>query len=96
MTFAWVFTELRSRTTKPVVFLDLTSAMAWIRDNYASGSLYEYPVDISLTDWVIQEFGDKEEIRHGRLEEVALVYIKHWHFRNGAIVAASIELPNGD
>jgi hypothetical protein len=69
------------------VFTSYRHALLWIKHNYLTGILTEYPLNMSCYDWAIRNghFKDRSPIDRSPVFIASFVssYQKNWHFRHG-------------
>jgi hypothetical protein len=69
------------------VFYDMENATEWIKKNSLTGILGEYPINIGLYDWAIenQYFIPKNDAEKQAkfIEKFTCASMNHFHFENG-------------
>jgi hypothetical protein len=82
----WVFVATRA-TLPSAVFADEDIAAAWIRRHSLTGLLTEYPIDVSVYDWVIAKgyWKPNEPYQHtpAFIGKFTSAYLRHRHFEDG-------------
>jgi hypothetical protein len=85
LTSVWVFNGERA-TFPSGVFTSKDRAEEWIRANELSGTLTEYPLDISVYEWVIRKgyFKPKREDQRSAefIQRFSSAYQDHYHYVN--------------
>lgn len=85
----WLFQGEQARFAS-AVFSDRAKATAWIASNDASGILTEYPMDISVYDWAVENefFVPKKEHHQTSAfkQNFTSASQAHYHFKNGVEV----------
>ncbi|MFC6052877.1 hypothetical protein A6M14_02530 [Acinetobacter sp. Ac_877] len=86
MTSVYLFTS-KSMGLPSAVFTSYELASTWIKNNYLSGILTEYPLDQSCYDWAIEGGYFKEKSAIDRaptfIEKFVSAYQQNWHFEHG-------------
>ena len=82
----YLFTS-KSMGLPSAVFTSFDLASDWIKSNYLSGILMEYPVDQSCYDWAIENEYFKEKSVVDRsppfIGKFVSAYQQNWHFEHG-------------
>ena len=81
----WVFNG-EGAAFPSAVFSTFEKSDAWIASMELSGTLTEYPIDISVFDWVIREgfFKPKREFSADEIGRFSSAYQNHEHFTRGS------------
>lgn len=85
----WVFKGTRTYPGFPsAVFSKLELAVAWIRQNHLTGTLTQYPVDISVYDWVVQSGKLEADLdpaprSPNAIANFSSAYQEHYHYEDG-------------
>lgn len=86
MEFIFLFSGINGKFPSGV-FSSKEKATQWIETHKLSGMLTQYPIDIGVYEWAIQNdfFTPKYENQKTPkfIQQFSSAYMKHWHFDNG-------------
>lgn len=72
------------------VFSNKENVIEWIGNHQLSGILTQYPLDISVYDWAIDNgYFSPNQDKHKTpefIEKFSSAYLPHWHFKNGKMI----------
>ncbi len=82
----WVFLGTGA-THASAVFITFEKAESWIDENILTGILTEYPLDISIYDWVVKKgYWSPSKPYHSTpkfKERFSSAYLRHYHYEDG-------------
>lgn len=86
MNYVWVFLGDKSNFPS-AIFSTKGQAVKWISDLGLSGTLTQYPIDISVYEWAIQNnyfFPKSDDKKSSKfIEKFSSAYLEHYHFTDG-------------
>lgn len=86
MDFLWIFNGANARFPA-AIFSSPEKARAWINKGKLSGVLTQYPVDIGVYDWAIEneifKVTDEKHKTAQFIEKFTCASMEHFHFENG-------------